>query len=99
VIGTTVEGIDGADAERAVITTESAVVVLDPNLAAAGVTPPIDVGESRISNEDQLREPEELEAARRLRAQLADLDPSEAAALLRDRIQATSSNAELLRSL
>jgi len=99
VIGTTVEGIDGADAERAVITTESSVVVLDPSLAAAGVTPPINVGESRISNEDQLREPEELEAARRLRAQLADLDAFEAATLLRDRIQATSSNAELLRSL
>jgi transcription termination factor Rho len=99
VIGTTVTGIDGADAEQAVITTESAVVVLDPDLAADGVTPPINVRESRISNEDQLREPHELEAARRLRAKLADLDPDEAANLLRDRIEATSSNSELLESL
>ena len=99
VIATTVTGIDGAEAERAVITTETALVALDPDLAAAGVTPPINARESRISNEDQLRDPEELEAARRLRAQLADLDAVEAANLLRDRIQATSSNAELLRSL
>jgi transcription termination factor Rho len=102
VIATTVEGLDGddgADAHRSVITTESALVALDPELAAAGVTPSINARECRVSNEDQLREPAELEAVRRLRAQLADLDAFEAANLLRDRIEATDSNSELLRSL
>ena len=98
VIATTCRpAIDGAEAERAVITTETALVALDPDLAAAGVTPPLNARESRISNEDQLRDPDELEAARRLRAQLADLDAVEAANLLRDRIEATSTNAELLQ--
>ncbi len=102
VIATTVEGLDGddgADAHRSVITTESALVVLDSELAAAGVTPSINARECRVSNEDQLREPAELEAVRRLRAQLADLDAFEAANLLRDRIEATDSNSELLQSL
>ena len=102
VIATTVDGLDGdegPDAHRAVITTESALVVLDPELAAAGVTPSINARECRVSNEDQLREPAELEAVRRLRAQLADLDAFEAANLLRDRIEATPNNAELLSSL
>ena len=35
------DGSDEGDAERAVITTESALVTLDPELAAAGVTPAI----------------------------------------------------------
>ena len=39
VIATTVGGIGGAEAERAVITTEGALLVLDPDLAAGGVTP------------------------------------------------------------
>ena len=47
----------------------------------------------------QLREPAELEAVRRLRAQLADLEPTDAAALLRERIETIPSNAELLASL
>ncbi len=65
---------DDADAERAVATTESALVVLDPELAAAGITPAIRAPECRVSNEDQIREPAELEAARKLRSLLADLD-------------------------
>ncbi len=102
VIATTVDGLTGEDepdAHRSVITTESALVVLDAELAAAGVTPSINARECRVSNEDQIREPGELEAVRRLRAQLADLDAFEAANLLRDRIEATPNNAELLSSL
>lgn len=90
---------DGADAERAVITTESALIALDPELASAGVTPAIRPGETRVSNEDQVREPAELEAVRRLRSLLADLDPREAADLLRERIEASADNADLLGSL
>jgi transcription termination factor Rho len=93
------DGQDEGEAERAVATTESALVVLDPELAAAGVTPAIRAGECRVSNEDQIREPDELATVRKLRSLLADLDPREAADLLRERIEGTGSNAELLQSL
>ena len=63
------------------------------------MTPALRAGEIRVSNEDQIREPAELEAARRMRALLADLKPSDAAALLRERIEATPSNAELLSQI
>jgi transcription termination factor Rho len=100
VIATTLEGAeDDGLAHRAVATTESSLVKLDPGLAAAGVVPALAAAECRISNEDQVREPEELEAARRLRSLLADLDPVEAARLLRERIEGSATNAELLRSL
>jgi transcription termination factor Rho len=90
---------DEGEAERAVLTTESSLIVLDPELAAAGVTPAIRAAECRISNEDQIRDADELEAVRRLRSLLVDLKPSDAAALLREKVETTSSNAELLRSL
>jgi transcription termination factor Rho len=100
VIATTVaDGQDDGEAERAVATTESSLVVMDPELAAAGVIPALRAGETRTSNEDQLREPAELEATRRLRSLVVDLKPSDAAALLRERIEDTPSNAELLASL
>jgi transcription termination factor Rho len=100
VIATVVEGAedDGA-AERAVMTTESSLIALDPELAAAGVFPALRVADSRISNEDELREADELDAIRRLRSLLADLDPVEAAKLMRERIEGSPSNAELLKTL
>ncbi|MQA76062.1 MAG: hypothetical protein GEU88_17300 [Solirubrobacterales bacterium] len=90
---------DEGEADRAVATTESALLVLDPELAAAGVYPALRAAECRVSNEEALRAPEELEAARRLRSLLADLRSSDAAALLRERIEATPSNAALLADL
>jgi transcription termination factor Rho len=100
VIATVVEGAeDDGSAERAVVTTESSLITLDASLAAAGVFPALRAGECRISNEDQLREPDELAAIRRLRSLLTDLDPAEAANLLRERIEGSASNAELLQSL
>jgi transcription termination factor Rho len=100
VVATVVEGAedDGA-AERAVVTTESSLIKLDPDLAAAGVFPALRPGECRVSNEDQLRSADELAAIRKLRSLLSDLDAAEAAALLRERIEGTASNAELLESL
>jgi transcription termination factor Rho len=92
-------GKDGGDAEEAVTTTESSQIVLDPDLAAAGVIPALRASESRISNEDQLRDPDELAAVRKLRSLLTNLRPTDAAALLLERIEGTASNAELLRSL
>ena len=61
--------------------------------------PALRAGECRVSNEDELRDPDELEAVRRLRSLLAELDPVEAANLLRERIEGSASNAELLGSL
>jgi len=100
VIATVVDGAedDGA-AERAVVTTESSLIALDPELAAAGVFPALRVSNSRVSNEDELRDANELDAIRRLRSLLADLDPAEAAKLVRERIEGSASNAELLSSL
>ena len=92
------DALDEGAAERAVATTESSLIVLDPELAASGVTPAIRPAECRVSNEDQIRNGDELEAARKLRTLLSELKPSDAAALLRERIEATASNAELLGS-
>jgi transcription termination factor Rho len=100
VVATVLEdGRDEGEAERAVSTTESSLVVLDAELAAAGVFPALRAGESQISNEDRIRDAGELEAARRLRSLLADLEPSNAASLLRERIETTAGNAELLASI
>ena len=85
------------EAVRAVTTTESSLVVLDPELAAAGVTPAIRAAECRVSNEDELREPAELEAvaqaARRARRPRAR---ARRPTLLRERIEGSATNAELL---
>ncbi len=100
VIATVVEGADDDGAgERAVITTESSLITLDPELAAAGAIPALRAAECRISDEEKLRSAAELEASRRLRSLLADLDPTEAAALLRERIEASSSDADLLERI
>jgi transcription termination factor Rho len=100
VVATVVAGAaDRAEAERAVVTTESSLVSLDSELAAAGIFPALRAAECRVSNEEDIREPDELDAIRRLRSLLADLDPAEAARFLRERIESTESNAELLRSL
>ena len=100
IIATVVEGAedDGA-AERAVVTTESSLIALDPELAAAGIFPALRVAGSRVSNEDELRDADELAAIRRLRSLLSDLDPVEAANLLRERIEGSPSNGELLRGV
>ena len=100
VIATVVEGAedDGA-AERAVVTTENSLITLDAGLASAGIFPAVRAAECRISNEDQVRDPDELTAIRRLRSLLADLDPAEAASLLRERIEHSASNSALLASL
>jgi transcription termination factor Rho len=100
VIATTLaDARDGGAAERAVDTTENAVITLDPELAAAGVHPALVAAECRVSNEETLRDEAELEAVRKLRERLAGLDSRGAAEFLRERIEATASNAELLQGL
>jgi transcription termination factor Rho len=100
VIATTLHGLadDGA-AERAVETTENALITLDAELAAEGIFPALRPGACRVSGEEALRSPEELAAARRFRSLLADLEPVAAARELRERIEAAADNAELLRAL
>jgi transcription termination factor Rho len=90
---------DEGEAERATYTTESALITLDPELVAQDMKPAIVARECRVSNEDQLRAPDELDATRRLRAELAGRDSAEAARILRERIAGSPSNAELLASL
>lgn len=100
VIATTlVDAEDEGAAERAVGTTESSVITLDPQLAALGVHPAIVAAECRVSNEETIRDADELEAVRKLRGALAGLDPAGAAAYLRERIEATASNSDLLKAL
>jgi transcription termination factor Rho len=93
------DGRDEGETERAVITTESSSIVLDPDLAAAGITPAISVFGCRVSNEESIRDEAELAAVRKLREQLVDLDPKAAAQFLREKIESTGSNAELLGNL
>ena len=87
------------DVEAAVATTESARIALDADLAQSGIFPALDASGSRISGEAELRDGEELEAARRLRTLLVDLQPRDAAAMLRERIEGSASNEELLKSV
>jgi transcription termination factor Rho len=97
VIATVLDSDDrGAEVREAVETTENLLLRLDADLAAKGIFPPLVPQESRSSGEDQLRDPEELEKVRTLRAELADMEPEEAARALADQIGATANNAELL---
>jgi transcription termination factor Rho len=100
VIATVLRGTeDGEGALEAVETTENATIVLDSQLAGAGIFPAIDAGRSGEVAEDQVRDAAELEAARRLREELRDADPRAAAEQLAERIRSSASNAELLSSL
>jgi transcription termination factor Rho len=73
---------------EAVATTENALIRLDAALVAGGVFPPIRPAESGTSAEEQLRNPGELDDVRSLRAELAGLDPVEAARKLAGRLGA-----------
>jgi transcription termination factor Rho len=97
VIATALEGVaDEGAALAAVETTENALIRLDPELAATGVYPAIRPAELRTSGEEELREADELDAVHRLRAELSGMEPQNAAAALRERLEATRTNAELL---
>jgi transcription termination factor Rho len=89
----------GEQVRAAVETTENLLLRLDPNLAAAGVVPALVPAECRASGEEELREPEEMEKVRALRASLSEMEPEEAARALGERIADTASNEELLARL
>jgi transcription termination factor Rho len=100
VIATVLETDDrGLEVREALETTENLLLRLDTDLAAKGIVPSLVPRDSRASGEEELRDPEELEKIRRLRAELADMEPEEAARALADQIATTASNAELLSRL
>jgi transcription termination factor Rho len=100
VIATVLDGVADEGAARAAVeTTENALIRLDPELAAARTYPALRPDECRASGEEELREPAELEAHHRLHEELAGKEPAEGAALLRERIEGSASNAELLAGL
>jgi transcription termination factor Rho len=100
IVGTVLAGDDAADGTReALETTENVLLCLDADLAAKGITPALVVADCRVSSEETLREPEEMEKVRKLRAELAEMDPEEAAKALGERVAGTKTNAELLDQL
>ena len=100
VIATVLDSDDrGAEVREALETTENLLLRLDARLAAKGIVPALVPADSHASGEGELREPDELEKVRRLREELAEMDPEQAARSLSEQIAATSSNAELLARL
>jgi transcription termination factor Rho len=97
VIATVLESDDrGAEVREALETTENLLLRLDAGLAAKGIVPALVAADSRASGEDGLRDADELEQVRRLREELAEMDPDQAALALAEQIADTSNNAELL---
>ena len=100
VIATVLEADDsGSEVREALETTENLLLRLDADLAAKGVFPSLVPQDTRASGEEELRDQDELEKVRRLRAELSDMEPGEAAGALAEQIAATASNAELLNRL
>ena len=54
----------GEEVRAALETTENVLLRLDAGLAADGIVPSLLVAETRVSGEEELRTPEELEAVR-----------------------------------
>lgn len=92
-------GEDEGGVERSLETTENVLIVLDPELASRGVYPAIDFAASRITGEEHLRDPAELEAVRRLRSRIGPLGAEAAAAEVRRLIEATADNSAALASI
>ncbi len=72
---------------------------LDRALEQRRIFPAIDVHASGTRREELLLDPDDLEAVRALRRGLAALEPQDAAERLTERLKATASNRELLRSV
>lgn len=100
VIATVLSGTSGDEAVlEAVRTTENSTVKLDPELAAAGIVPAIDAASCAISGQESLLGESGVEALRKLRAELAGMDPKAAAGRLAELIKGSESNQQLLEKL
>ncbi|HNG57472.1 MAG TPA: hypothetical protein PLX70_08505, partial [Solirubrobacterales bacterium] len=87
------------DVMDAVHTTENATIRLDASLASAGVEPSLDVTACAVSGQESVLDQEQVDAVRRLRAELKDLEPVPAANRLAELIKSSPSNEELLKNL
>ncbi len=100
VIATVLWGSPGDEAViDAVRTTENATIRLDAELAAAGVIPALDVRSCAISGQESVLTASEVDAVRRLRAELTEMDPAPAAARIVELIKGSENNQELLEKL
>ncbi len=100
VIATALWGSPGdQDVMDAVHTTENSTIRLDAGLAAAGVEPSLDVTACAVSGQEAVLEKSEIDAMRRLRAELAGMEPVPAANRLAELIKGSESNEELLKKL
>lgn len=100
VIATALWGAPGDQAVMdAVHTTENATIRLDAGLAASGVKPSLDVTACAVSGQESVLNQDEIDATRRLRAELKDMEPVPAANRLAELIKGSSSNEELLKQL
>ncbi len=100
VIATALWGSPGDQAVMdAVHTTENATIRLDSELAAAGVKPSLDVKSCAISGQEAVLNENEIDALRRLRAELGEMDAAPAAARLVELIGGSDNNEDLLAKL
>jgi transcription termination factor Rho len=100
VIATVLDSDDrGVEVRESLETTENLLLRLDADLAANGIVPSLVPQDTRVSGEEELRDPDELEKVRGLRGELAEMEPEEAARALADQIAATANNQELLSRL
>lgn len=74
-------------------------IVLDADLAARGVEPPVSMSSSRSDGEEGMLHPEELARIRAVRRILASHGPSEGMELLLGRLRKTQNNPELLMTI
>lgn len=97
VIATALRGAPGdQDVVDAIHTTENATIRLDAGLAAAGIVPSLDVAACAISGQEAVLNENEIDAVRRLRAELKDMESVPAAARLAELIKESETNEELL---
>lgn len=100
VIATALWGSPGdQDVMDAVHTTENSTIRLDAALAAAGVSPSLDVRSCGVSGQEAVLEEAEVDAVRRLRVELAEMEPVPAANRLAELIKGSENNEELLKNL
>jgi len=100
VIATALWGSPGdQDVMDAVHTTENSTIRLDAGLAAAGVQPSLDVTACAVSGQESVLDEAQVDAVRRLRAELKDMEPVPAANRLAELIKGSSDNQELLSKL
>ena len=100
VIATALWGSPGdQDVMDAVHTTENSTIRLDASLAAAGVVPSLDVTSCAVSGQEAVLDEAEVDAVRRLRAELKHMEPVPAANRLAELIKGSANNEELLKQL